>query len=39
MIANNLTPYEPVHPGEVLKEERVRARLAPKKKLYICKEI
>jgi addiction module HigA family antidote len=21
MIANNLTPYEPVHPGEVLKEE------------------
>jgi addiction module HigA family antidote len=21
MIANNLTPYKPVHPGEVLKEE------------------
>lgn len=21
MIANNLTPYEPTHPGEVLKEE------------------
>jgi addiction module HigA family antidote len=21
MIANNITPYEPVHPGEVLKEE------------------
>ena len=21
MIANNLTPYEPVHPGELLKEE------------------
>jgi addiction module HigA family antidote len=21
MIANNLTPYEPVHPGEILKEE------------------
>jgi addiction module HigA family antidote len=21
MIANNLTPYEPTHPGEILKEE------------------
>lgn len=21
MIANNLTPYEPVHPGEILKDE------------------
>ena len=21
MVANNLTPYEPTHPGEVLKEE------------------
>jgi addiction module HigA family antidote len=21
MIANNLTPYEPIHPGELLKEE------------------
>jgi addiction module HigA family antidote len=21
MIANNLTPYEPIHPGEILKEE------------------
>jgi addiction module HigA family antidote len=21
MIANNLTPYEPAHPGEILKEE------------------
>ncbi len=21
MLANNLTPYEPIHPGEVLKEE------------------
>lgn len=21
MIANNLTPYEPIHPGEILREE------------------
>jgi hypothetical protein len=21
MIANNLTPYEPTHPGEILKDE------------------
>jgi addiction module HigA family antidote len=31
MIANNLIPYEPVHPGEVLKEEIEYRGLSQKK--------
>ncbi|MDR0575033.1 MAG: addiction module antidote protein, HigA family, partial [Tannerella sp.] len=32
MIANNLTPYEPTHPGEILKEE-IRYRGISQRKL------
>jgi len=32
MIANNLTPFEPTHPGEVLKEE-IEIRSISQKKL------
>ena len=32
MIANNLTPYEPTHPGEVLKEE-IESRGVSQRKL------
>ena len=32
MIANNLTPYEPTHPGELLKDE-IEYRGIPQRKL------
>jgi addiction module HigA family antidote len=31
MIANNLTPYEPTHPGELLKEEIVYRGISQRK--------
>jgi plasmid maintenance system antidote protein VapI len=31
MIANNLTPYEPTHPREILKEEIVYRGLSQRK--------
>jgi plasmid maintenance system antidote protein VapI len=31
MIANNLTPYEPIHPGETLKEEMAYRGISQRK--------
>jgi len=35
MIANNLTPYEPTHPGEILKDEiKYRIQVMRKNKSF-----
>ena len=38
MIANNLTPYEPTHPGEILKDE-IEYRGISQRKLAVQMEI